>query len=421
MFRGSLGLTALALLALSACGDDPSGADAAPAEPEAAPEATPEGEPEAEPEAEPEGEPEPEPEPEAEAEVLPPEPWDPTQPGFYGVGYRAEEISYAPPGQDEPRTLRVVTWYPTLDKEGEKAVYGGILPRDGVFEGASVAIDAPAPVLVFSHGSTSFAEQSFFMTEFFTSHGWIVVAMDHTGNLFRDRGGVPPEIFALRPLDVTAVIDHITTLPDDDPLADLISDKIALSGHSFGGYTTLAVSGASFRVDAVDLACDTGQLSESFCGYFQDEATIGLFTEGFLDPRVGVSIPQAPFGGSVFGQGVADIDIPVLLFTAAGDITLLPEQDGEPIWAGLDGQDDLRVDFTTGGHFTFSNACGFGIGIGVDDGCGPTFISPERAFHAVNTYSMVFARRHLLGDMSHQDILDGTTEVDGDVLLHHKR
>ena len=351
--------------------------------------------------------------------ALPDMPWDPTEPGFYRVGYRTEEISYTPPGLDTPRSLRVVIWYPTLDEEGSDATYGGLLPRPGILENAAVALDAPAPVLVFSHGSTSFAEQSFFMTEFFTSHGWIVVAMDHTGNLFRDRG-VPPDIFAKRPQDVSAVIDHVYDLPDGDPLSGLFSDDIALSGHSFGGYTTLAVSGAGFLVETVEVACATGQLSEVFCDYFTSEEIVALFNEGFRDERVKVAMPQAPFGGPVFGAGVADIDIPVLLFTARADRTLPASQDGDPIWDGLDGEDDLRVDIVTAGHFTFSNACGFGLGIGEDDGCGPGFIGPERAFHIVNTYALVFARRHLLGDTDHLDILDGSTEIDGDVLLQHK-
>ena len=364
--------------------------------------------PDAEPAAEPDAEP-----------MLPDMPWDPTEPGFYGVGFRSGEIEYVPFGATEARPLRVVVWYPTLDEEGETASYGGLLPREGIYDGASVAIDAPAPVLVFSHGSTSFAEQSFFMTEFFASHGWIVVAMDHTGNLFRD-GGIEPEIFGLRPQDVSAVLDHIYSLDEDDPLSGLFSEDVVLSGHSFGGYTTLAAAGASFNVEAVDAACEEGQLPGDFCAYFETQEVVDLFTAGFLDPRVKLALPQAPFGGPVFGDGVADIDIPVLLFTAAGDRTLPPEQDGDPIWEGLDGEDDLRVDVLTGGHFTFSNACDLRLGIGDDDGCGPDFIGPERSYNIVNSYSMVFCRRHLFGDMEHLGILDGSVEVDSDVLLYLK-
>ena len=134
---------------------------------------------------------------------LPPMPWSVDEPGHYAVGYTTGELTYQAEGIGE-RTLRMSYWYPTFDEVG-----GGqyqIYARPEVHQDAIPAFTQPLPVLIFSHGSTSFAEQSFFMTEYFASHGFIVAAPDHTGNLYTDRA-IPPETFEFRPLDIIAVLD----------------------------------------------------------------------------------------------------------------------------------------------------------------------------------------------------------------------
>src|SRR5690606_16328760 len=121
------------------------------------------------------------------------------------------------------RTLRVVLWYPTRDASGDSALYAGLLPAPGAFAGAAPVDDAgPLPVVVFSHGNTSFAEQSYFLTEHLASHGFLVAAVDHTGNTFSAGGGVPVEIFHWRPGDLTALLDHLEGLPAAHALGDLV-------------------------------------------------------------------------------------------------------------------------------------------------------------------------------------------------------
>ena len=349
---------------------------------------------------------------------LPPQPWSVDEPGYYPVGFTTGELTYQADGIGE-RTLRLAYWYPTFDERG-----GGqyqVYARPEVHANAVPAFTEPLPVLVFSHGSTSFAEQSFFMTEYFASHGFIVVAPDHTGNTYFD-GGIPTETFEFRPLDIRAVIDHVQALPADHLLHGLFSDDIAMSGHSFGGYTTLANAGADYTVDEFIEACDAGEGGvDAFCQRLEIEGVEERFRAGFLDPRVKAAIPQAPFGGPVFADGVASIDIPVLLMTGRQDRTLPPEQDGDPIWDGLNGPSDLRVDFHTAGHFTFSNACQIAPGlIGQDDGCGPTFIGPDRAFQAINAYSLAFVRYHVLGDDTDLDLLIGERDFGRDIELFSK-
>jgi predicted dienelactone hydrolase len=321
---------------------------------------------------------------------------------------------------DRERRLRLALWYPSRETLPQGISYVGA-PREAVFAEVAPAHAEPLPVLVFSHGSGGFAEQSYSMMEFFASHGWVVAAPDHTGNTFLDvRSGISPETLETRPQDISAVIDFLQALPAEDPLAALISDDIVVSGHSFGGYTTLALSGAAYDVETFLDLCERGGAGlGAFCDYLTQPEVVARFRASFFDPRIKLGIPMAPFGGIVFGEGAGAIDVPILLMTARADQTLPPAQDGDPLWEGLDGEEDVRLDFVTGGHFTFSNGCALaetlGFGLGNDDGCGPNFIGVDQAFYVINAYALAFARFHLWGDATDQDLLRGERTLDATV------
>lgn len=324
------------------------------------------------------------------------------------VAYRRISVNYDAVGWPD-RTIPVVIWYPTLDKEGRTSRYANLLNRPEVFRDAAPYVPEPAPVLVFSHGNSSFAEQSYFMTEYFASHGWIVVAPDHTGNTFRDtQGGISFEAGGYRPQDISAALDHIYSLPAEDPLAGKFSDNIVLTGHSFGGYTTLANAGATFDVDNAEALCAEPNAPRA-CDILSSEDVTAKLREGFLDPRIKVAIPQTPGGYILFQEGIGEIDIPVLLMTAARDATLPDEEEGAPIWAAL-GPRSMRMDMPNAGHFSYSNMCtvlGFVPEV-QNDGCGETFIAPELGFQIMNAFAMAYSRYHLFADDTHLDLLNGS-------------
>lgn len=345
---------------------------------------------------------------------LPPRPWTITEDGPYNIAYRTETISYKVRPTMEDRELELVYWYPTLQTEGKRARYLGLLARSNVLVDVEPAdVEAPYPLLVFSHGNGSLAEQNYFQTERFASHGWIVVAPYHTNNTLRDNPSAINLRSSLdRPQDISAILDHLENLPADHPLANLIDmDKIALSGHSFGAFTTLSVAGAGFAVDEILSECDQGSIDPEYCELFDEEA-VGLFREGFEDDRVKVAIPMAPGIGTVFREGVADIDIPTLLMTARRDQALPEPENAAPIWEGMVGP-HARFDLPNGGHFTFSNMCelvGSFVEMAAEDGCDDTFIPAEVALPMINHYALGFAQYHLLGDMRFKGLVEGTEQ-----------
>ena len=332
------------------------------------------------------------------------------EPGPFQVGFRDWEITYdavLEPG----RPVRVTVWYPTEDTEGEAGRYFKLFRRPEVLADASVALDEPMPVLVFSHGNSGLAEQNYFMSEFLASHGWLVISPDHTGNTFRDQS-VTFQSAPFRPQDITAVLDDLLSLPEDDPLHGLANpDYIAMSGHSFGGYTTLALTGATFDVDGVVSGCNSGVFPANLCTDFLGLPGVeDLFRGGFHDERFKVGIPMTPGGFIFFNQGLKEISVPTMLMTAGRDRTLPNIQEGNPIWTTMDGADDIRLDITAAGHFTFSNMCDFFGGVEPirSDGCGDEFIEPELAFRVINAYVLAFMRFHMFDDQSVAGMIDGS-------------
>ena len=330
------------------------------------------------------------------------------------VGFRTGSHTYSPADGSADRTLRVAYWYPTDDTTGDEVRYLTFIPAPGVLGGAAPR-GGPAPVVVFSHGNTAYAEQSAFFSEFLASRGFLVVAPDHTGNTV----GQPLDvgIFQWRPADISAVIDHLEALPGDEPLAKLMSDKIAVAGHSFGGYTALAVGGAAWDVDAMLAYCEAGAIELGGCESLV--ASEAIYREGFLDPRVDAVISMAPGIVLVFGGGgIAQMPLPTMLVTGSRDKRTPNATNGDLAWTQLAGSsDNLRLDFASAGHFSFSDACTLPVSIGVGDGCGEGFIDSARVHAAVNAFALAFLRLHLLGDAAGQPLLSGAESIEPDLTL----
>ena len=191
--------------------------------------------------------------------------YDPFARGPFPVGVRTVVLSR----QDRP--LPVELWYPATDEyagrdvaESARDTYQLIPGFPPVWQEA-VRDATPRPgrhaLVAFSHGYGGHRRQSTFLCTHLASHGYVVAAVDHTGNtmlevvqgvLILGAGGRLPhpdtvlrEFVDLRPADVSFTIDHLLGM---DGLAD--PDRIGMAGHSFGGWTTLTTTARDRRIRA---------------------------------------------------------------------------------------------------------------------------------------------------------------------------
>jgi predicted dienelactone hydrolase len=346
--------------------------------------------------------------------------WPPTAMGRHGIGYEERTLTYVPAGFDAPRTLRLALWYPTSATEGRAAQYMGSFERSTVFDHAPPVSPTSGgfPILLFSHGHLGFAESAYFLCEFFASHGWVVAAPDHTGDTISSYGTpTTTGMYILRPLDMKATLDALYALPKDDPLSGHMGEHVAISGHSFGGYTVFASAGAAFPLDRS--ACAGGMGPSEWCSTLSD-AYLAMFARGFRDPRIEAAIAMAPGDSDVFGaDGLRSVTMPVLLATGSLDKQCPNDTEGDRFWAGLSAP-DLRINFPRGGHHTFAATCELFPVIGMGDGCGDGFVDADAAHQAIDAYALSLVRRRMFGDRSVDAILDGTMSISSDLGLTSK-
>ena len=164
------------------------------------------------------------------------------------------------------QSLPVDVWYPATKayegKDFDSATQDRYEMVPGMGDSVQQAVkDAEAksgqrPLVVFSHGFGGERRQTTFLCCHLASHGYVVAAMDHVGNTAADMisgegaAGDPRVIerfIQSRPCDVSFVIDQM--LAGQSGL-EIIPDQIGMSGHSFGGWTTLKALETDERIRA---------------------------------------------------------------------------------------------------------------------------------------------------------------------------
>jgi hypothetical protein len=150
------------------------------------------------------------------------------------------------------------------------------------------------------------------------------------------------------------------------------------------------------------------------CALLADSTSRSVLDGGFADPRIDAVVPQA--GSSRYADGaLAGLTLPIMWMSARGDVTISWEDHGQPGWGILDGADDVWVDLSKGGHYSFLGLCNVvnpvlldGLGLGVTtDGCGDGFTEIDAILPPVMAYTHAFGRKHVLGESGWDILFEG--------------
>ena len=253
---------------------------------------------------------------------------------------------------------------------------------------------ASRPVLAFSHGSSAINYQSYFLTEHLASHGWVIVAPDHHGNTLWDDVEHRISLALRRPIDIQDTVDWLfDTLAGPGGVLDGCVEPeagYAISGHSFGGYTTLASAGATIDLDAALNFCENA--NEWLCGEVKNwaasEHVMGRHDLG--DERIWAAVPMAHAGYEILYTGLDEITVPILVLGGGLDPGTTIESQIQPTYDGLlSAQPAYLGEIEQAGHFAFSNACDMLSG-NVGPECSDEYIEPAVAHDIIRTWTTAF-------------------------------
>lgn len=310
---------------------------------------------------------------------------EPTQRGDWTVGTRDDSFL-----NRHGQTLNIQFWYPTDEVRDELHEYDGLLSGTAQ-DGGAARCDQVRPVVVFSHGNGGMRYQSYFLMEFLASHGFMVVAPDHVGNTAFDMNGSPhSELVFRRPEDI---IDSYEFLLSEDRFSGCVDEEqgYAVIGHSFGGYTSIALAGAELNTEETASFCTQypdAWLCDDVADFAQENGS-GIYDRS--DARIWASVPMTPAGYEALHAGLGSIDIPMLFWGGGKDDLTAMEWSVRPLYDGVESK-KMLAELPEAGHYTFTNACDI---LPTYDDCGEGFLPPEEAHIIVNEMTLSFLAKQL--------------------------
>ncbi|QQE64460.1 hypothetical protein GFS31_11410 [Leptolyngbya sp. BL0902] len=197
------------------------------------------------------------------------------------------------------------------------------------------------PLILISHGLGSNRHSYDYLANDLASAGFAVVAIDHAGSndeqlmaLLEGRTAdvVPDEEFLRRPQEISLAIDSLKALQAHGSVLPVRFnfDRIGVVGQSFGGYTALALAGATFDLNTLHGECPPEVLTFNPSLLLQCQATNLVDPQQTLqDARVDSILAMNPVGSALFGPGgFQRVTIPVMVVSSAADTVApaFPEQ-----------------------------------------------------------------------------------------------
>jgi predicted dienelactone hydrolase len=186
------------------------------------------------------------------------------------------------------------------------------------------------PVVIFSHGLGDSPQAFHAEAQHLASYGFLVALPQHPGSDSVQqeafKSGTTGEIYQIsefvdRPQDITYLLDELESRNATEFESRLDLQNVGMGGHSFGGYTALALAGAT--IDFENLARDCQQQFRALnLSLFLQCHALDLPPQpyDFRDDRITSIVIKNPVNSSIFGpKGLAQVQVPVMMLAGSHD------------------------------------------------------------------------------------------------------
>ena len=213
------------------------------------------------------------------------------------------------------------------------------------------AVQAPAPLVLLSHGSGGHYSNLEWLSDALVAAGYVVAVVNHPYNTVRDN--TPEGIVRVwdRPGDLSMLLSALLESPRYSAAID--AQSIGAAGFSSGGYAVIALAGGIYQLSRLQSYCageDAGPDCDLAAGYPVEQASSASASQ--RDSRIRAVFAMAPaVGQAMTPDSLADIDLPVAIFATADDALLKPDLNAQFYAENIP---NARLNLLPrGGHFLF--------------------------------------------------------------------
>ncbi|GFE71250.1 protein of unknown function DUF1400 [Chroococcus sp. FPU101] len=201
------------------------------------------------------------------------------------------------------------------------------------------------PLVIMSHGFAADRRFLKYLAHHLVSHGLTVVSVEHPGSNINAlikvsyRGKInqilPASEFIDRPKDISFVLNELEKINQKTGYLQgkFNTQQVSMIGHSFGGYTALALAGGVLNPKELRKFCqNSSSLERSPADWLQCAAAELPYRNIYLkDRRIVQAIAFNPIIGHLFAQDLSTVNIPTLILASTEDgITPIVSQQLQP-------------------------------------------------------------------------------------------